>query len=187
METALTLPTILAVPTTAEILSVLAGYHAGDEWAFFKELAIGTGFGRGVPQRLDAWAMHLWPSHHYTRWTFEVKISRGDFLRELAQPLKRRPGLLYSNLFYFVTPAGLVKPAEIPAECGLIEVGSMPDDEIGPDGPDRVYRRHWTTSANRQWVADIIVPAPWRDTSAPSWGFFASIARRAMTRRSDET
>jgi hypothetical protein len=29
----------------------------------------------------------------------------------------------YSNEFYFVTPADLVRIAEIPPECGLVEAG----------------------------------------------------------------
>ena len=45
---------------------------------------------------------------------YEVKTSRADYLDELKHPLKRRIGMRYSNEFYFVTPADLVKPAEIP-------------------------------------------------------------------------
>jgi len=35
----------------------------------------------------------------------------------------------YSNQFYFVTGAGLVGTAEIPAECGLVEAGFVTADE----------------------------------------------------------
>jgi hypothetical protein len=54
---------------------------------------------------------------------YEVKTSRADFLSELKRPLKRRIGMRYSNEFYFVTPADLVRIAEIPPECGLVEAG----------------------------------------------------------------
>jgi hypothetical protein len=47
----------------------------------------------------------------------------------LKHPLKRRIGMRYSNEFYFVTPAGLVEIAEIPAECGLVEAGLATPDE----------------------------------------------------------
>lgn len=163
------LPTA-APATTNDIMSVLRSHHTpADQWAYFEELRIGTGYGKGQEQRLDAWAMHLWPSHRFSRWTFEVKVSRSDFLREIRDPMKRRPGLLYSNLFYFVTPAGLVKPAEIPPECGLIEVQANDDPLSGG---------WWGKSSNRLWVASIVVPAPWRDATAPTWSFFASLARR---------
>jgi hypothetical protein len=52
-----------------------------------------------------------------------------DFLCEIKQPLKRRIGLRYSNEFYFVTPAGLLKTSELPIECGLVEVGAFGQDE----------------------------------------------------------
>jgi len=54
---------------------------------------------------------------------YEVKTSRGDFLSELKQPLKRRLGMRYSNEFYFVTPAGLVKAEEIPAHGNRVQRG----------------------------------------------------------------
>jgi len=130
-----------------------ANYAGTDAWVYYEELETDTGTKR--ERRLDAWAMHLWPSTNYKRITFEVKISRSDFLREIAAPQKRKLGLLYSNLFYFVTPAGLVKAAEIPAECGLIEYEA--------DGRSRV-----------------IVAAPWRDTDRPSWGFMAAAMRQAQ-------
>jgi hypothetical protein len=53
---------------------------------------------------------------------YEVKTSRADFLFELKRPLKRRIGMRYSNEFYFVTPAELVTPSEIPPECRLLVV-----------------------------------------------------------------
>lgn len=47
---------------------------------------------------------------------YEVKISRGDFRRD-----RKWAGYLeYCNVFYFVTPWGLLQPEEIPAEAGLI-------------------------------------------------------------------
>lgn len=138
--------------------------HLTGDWAYFEELRVGTGYGKGVEQRLDAWAMSLWPSTQLTRVTYEVKISRGDFRREMRSPLKRRVGLLYSNLFYFVAPAGLLKVEEIPPECGLIEV--EPANPLLMHGPTHVCK--------------VTVEAPRRDTPPPGWMFFAAVARRAM-------
>lgn len=158
----------------AEIMAALRGRHRDSRaWAYFEELRVGTGYRDGAEQRLDAWAMSLWPSKGLVRITYEVKVSRADFRRELKAPLKRRIGLLYSNLFYFVTPVGLLKPEEIPPECGLIEVGSatrmagLPDVFVLSLDDDRPH-------------ASVTVPAPFRDTPPPGWRFLAAIARRAM-------
>lgn len=149
---ATTVPTL----TTRAILGFLAALHANttsaDQWVYFEELATATGY--GDKNRLDAWAMHLWPSSNFKRITYEVKASRSDFLRELKSPAKRKLGLLYSNQFYFVAPSGLLKPAEIPTECGLLT--------FGPEG-----KAHYP------------VAAPWRETNRPSWGFMAAAFRQA--------
>jgi hypothetical protein len=55
-----------------------------------------------------------------TRTAIEVKISRTDFLRETEE--KRRPWRKITNRFIYATPAGLLKPEEIPDGCGLWEV-----------------------------------------------------------------
>lgn len=55
-----------------------------------------------------------------TRTAIEVKISRADFLRETEE--KRRPWRKITNRFVYATPAGLLKPVEVPDGCGLWEV-----------------------------------------------------------------
>jgi hypothetical protein len=139
--------------TSGRIVEALRKWHGSPDksWAFFDNLRTGTGYDKDCQQMLDAWAIGLWGS--WTRVTYEIKISRGDFFKEMKSPLKRRLGLLYSNEFYFVTPKGLLKPGEIPVECGLQEV----DEEGG---------------------IRVVVPAPHRDTPAPTWRFMASVARR---------
>ncbi len=54
-----------------------------------------------------------------TRTAIEVKISRADFLRETEE--KRRPWRKITNRFVYATPAGLLRPEEIPDGCGLWE------------------------------------------------------------------
>jgi hypothetical protein len=136
----------------ADILDLLQKHYSNTEqWAFFPRLRTGTGQGKDCTQQLDGWCIRLWGEQ--SRLTFEVKVSRSDFLLELKNPIKRRLGLLLSNQFYFVAPKGMIKPSEIPIECGLMEV---------------IEGGHIFTK----------VQAPWRDTSPPTWHFLASIARR---------
>ena len=121
------------------------------EWVFLRELRVGTGFRNGSLQRLDAFALNCFPHQMMKRVCYEVKISRRDFLSELKHPLKRRLGLRYSNEFFFVTPARMLDAAEVPVECGLIEIDSG--------------------------FPTVRVPAPWRETPGPTWQFVASMIR----------
>lgn len=55
-----------------------------------------------------------------SRTAIEVKISRSDYLRETDA--KRRVWRAITNRFVYATPAGLLRPDEIPYGCGLWEV-----------------------------------------------------------------
>jgi hypothetical protein len=138
------------------------------EWLFFRELRVGTGRRNGSLQRLDAFALNTLPHLAMKRICYEVKISRADFLLELRRPLKRRLGMRYSNEFYFLTPAGLVDLAEIPVDCGLVEVGS------------RELIRGATTfghDCETGLHCAVRVPAAWRDTPGPTWELLAAMVR----------
>jgi hypothetical protein len=116
-------------------------------------LRTGTGYRSDALQRLDAFAMNLWPSNGYERTVYEVKVSRGDWLREKKDFLKARTAILWGNLFYYVAPMGIIAPEELPREAGLIEV----------DGHERL---HYT------------VPAPFRDVAHPNVMLMAAVCRR---------
>jgi hypothetical protein len=104
-----------------------------------------------------------------------VKISRADFLAERKHPLKRRIGMRYSNEFYFVTPAGLVDIAEIPAECGLVEAGlATPEEWKRLAGRQAGF---FSFDADTRQYCMIAVPAPWRDTPGPTWQLVAAMLR----------
>lgn len=158
-----------AAPTTKDAMAALHYLHRNvhptrEHWAFFEELRIGTGYGHSSEQRIDAFAIALWPSKGWQTHSYEIKMSRADFLKELKKPLKRRPALRYSNLFWFVTPEGLVCPEEIPIEAGLMEM-------------------HWGLTGYppiERWRTSVIVEAPWRDIPPPTWNLFASVARRVQ-------
>lgn len=145
------------------------------EWLFFRELRVGTGRRNGNLQRLDAFALNSLPHTGMKRVCYEVKIARGDFLAELKHPLKRRIGMRYSNEFYFVTPGELVKPEEIPAECGLIEAGhATPAAWRAQIGRHAGFFYYEPVAAE---YCMITVPAPWRDTPGPTWQLTAAMLR----------
>ncbi|MAQ93552.1 MAG: hypothetical protein CMM84_16295 [Rhodothermaceae bacterium] len=106
--------------TAHQIDGFLSEKYAEDPWFYFSEVPERTGYhGRSI----DGLAVNVWPSQ-FAIVAFEVKVSRGDFLREIADPGKRAPFVANSTEFYFVTPNGLVQPEEVPVECGLMWVQS---------------------------------------------------------------
>ena len=98
-------------------------------------------------QRVDAFALNCYPHRGMKRVCYEIKCSRADFLGELKQPLKRRIGMRYSNEFYFVTAGDFASPSEIPAECGLIEIGRATPEE-------------WKSRMRRHAGCSITTPKP---------------------------
>lgn len=155
---------------------VEAALHTqGRGWIFLRELRAGTGHRHHELQRLDAFALNCLPHLGMKRVCYEVKASRADFLGELKRPLKRRIGLRFSNEFYFVTPAGMLRIDEVPVDCGLIEIGIAEMEETRQlvRGREGFLYLHSETSH----YGVVSVPAPWRDTPGPTWQFAAAMLR----------
>jgi hypothetical protein len=150
--------------------------HASrSEWLFLRELRVGTGRRNSSAQRLDAFALNCFPHLAMKRVCYELKTSRADYLGELKRPLKRRIGMRYSNEFYFVVPAEMLSIAEVPPECGLIEVGTATFEEWRA-----LIKRHagfFAFDPTRGEYCMVTVPAPWRDTPGPTWEFVAAMLR----------
>lgn len=164
--------------TTRMILNALRRRHEEPRngnsraWVYAEEVRVATGFGSpagrtpGQPvrypgdQRIDAFALHTWPSQKYNRVAYEVKAFRADLQRELKQPWKCEPALGLSNQFYLVIPTGMLEGVTLPDEWGVIE---------------------WT--GDRLFVERA---APWRESEVPPYSFMLSLARnlQAETERS---
>ena len=50
----------------------------------------------------------------------EVKVSRADFLADVARPEKRAGYAKLAEVLYYAAPAGLIAAAEVPDGCGLV-------------------------------------------------------------------
>ena len=163
--------------TACAMLDILEiALHSGkSEWLFLRELRIGTGHRHHEMQRLDAFALNCLPHSGMKRVCYELKMSRADFLGEVRRPLKRRIGMRFSNEFYFVTPARMLRHEEIPTDCGLVEIGQASTEES-----KRLVRRHdgffWLHPDSGVFCT-VTVPAPWRDTPGPTWQFVAAMLR----------
>lgn len=155
--------------TCREALDILERERHSHDWIFFRELRIGAGYTGDSQQRVDAFAVHCFPSKNHHRFAYEIKTSRADFLRELASPRKRRPALMMSNYFYFVTPPGIVKPDEVPIDCGLLEITKAGRETVrqGFHMGRVLYASHIGT----------VVEAPFREGRPPTWGMIVAMAR----------
>jgi hypothetical protein len=176
----------VSFPTEALLVEIVerAMHASPSEWLFFRELRVGTGRRNGGAQRLDAFALNTLPHTAMRRVCYEVKTSRADFLSELKHPLKRRIGMRYSNEFYFVTPATLVAPEEIPPDCGLVEAGQATFAQW-----KALICRHagfFNYDPETQTFCMITIPAPWRDTPGPTWQLVAAMLRNQRYRLTEE-
>lgn len=87
--------------------------------AFFTEVKNGRTQGNRELLKLDALAIRKsWVKPCFTG--YEIKVSRGDFMRDD----KWSGYLKCCHEFYFVCPAGLIQPEELPVEVGLIYYNS---------------------------------------------------------------
>lgn len=106
--------------TADDLVSMLRDRYAPPEYAFLPQVRNGTGFAR-MPRTADGLAMSLWPSRGLHLHGFEVKISRGDFLRELHDPAKAEEIQRFCHFWWIVTPsAEMVDPTELPPTWGLL-------------------------------------------------------------------
>jgi len=133
--------------TTRQVIEVLRTGHPYPTWLFAVEVRLGTGFGvqyhlSGHPkpvygdQRIDAFAMHTWPSKKFKRIAYEIKVSKADFQNELKHPDKRLAAEMFANLTYFAAPIGIIKPEQVPDGWGLIEI-------VGDGMYDRTLEATW--------------------------------------------
>lgn len=62
----------------------------------------------------------------------ECKISRADFLVDRDKPFRRKPELAMGCERYYLSPAGLIKPEELPPGWGLLETRGRDVEQIVP-------------------------------------------------------
>lgn len=101
-----------------ELCKSIAQY-LGDRWMTWVDQPLGSVW-QNCP-RADVLAIAKSYSPVVIR-VYEVKISRGDFQRDVFEG-KYKSYLPFCNYLIFATPAGLIKKDEVPEGCGLITYG----------------------------------------------------------------
>jgi hypothetical protein len=132
------------LPLAQQITEALVQSLGDAIWA--TELAFSQG-----ARRCDLWTISANSSAGFKARAYEVKISRADFRRDSA--VKQREARLFSDQFYYVTPAGLIHKDEVPDWAGLIEY----------DG--KTFK--------------TVIQAPYRDKDAPTWELVVSMIRNS--------
>lgn len=110
--------------TEREMLDLLHrrySMHVGNGPRYVVAEHVRSSAGFDAQRSLDAMVLDLWPSHGLAIHGFEIKCSRSDWLRELADPTKAgafTPDLDY--MWLVVASADMVKPGELPKNWGLL-------------------------------------------------------------------
>lgn len=138
---------------TADVQDALRKRYAAPEWAYFTEVGDGTGY--ETKRHADGLALNLWPSRGMELHGFEIKVSRNDFRREIANPAKAESIARYCDRWWVVAPESVgIVPSELPPTWGLLR--------LKPDG---------------KWKVDV--EAPKLEAVPLTKHFIAAVMRRA--------
>src|SRR4051812_18306594 len=74
--------------TARDLVAALERRVPRPEYVLLEQVRGATGITEGADRSADAIAMSVWPSRGLELHGFEVKVSRGDWLRELREPAK---------------------------------------------------------------------------------------------------
>ena len=101
------------------LIELLRNRFSPPAWAFIPQVRRGTGY-LTTERTADALAMGLWPSRGLYLYGFEIKISRGDWLKELNYPKKAEDIAQFCDFWWIVAPKDMIKVEEIPQNWGLM-------------------------------------------------------------------
>lgn len=131
------------------VLDLLHVRFCQPEWAMLEQVANKTGW---ASRTLDAVAMSLWPSRGLEVHGIEVKVHRGDWIREKRNPEKADDFFKHFDRFWLVAEADVVAEGELPPTWGLLVVA--------PDGKSLQMRTDAPKGApqelGRKFVAAIL-------------------------------
>lgn len=86
-------------------------YPPEQGWLYATEVPTVTG-ALGDKRIIDAFAMSAYPSKGFQRTAYEIKVSRGDWITELKDPMKKMQAYLLSNMFWFALAPGVLHQSD---------------------------------------------------------------------------
>lgn len=81
---------------------------------------VGDNTGVRVKRHADAVVVGIWPSTGHVVHGIEIKVSRADWTKEMKDPTKSWAVMKYCDRWSLVTPPGLVRGDELPANWGFM-------------------------------------------------------------------
>jgi hypothetical protein len=107
--------------TAGDMLNLLTVRYAAPAYAFLSQVRNQTGFAKSVVRTADGLALSLYPSRGIYLHGFEIKVSRGDWLSELRNPVKADEIGKHCNYWWIVAPSTKIVPVEeLPDTWGLL-------------------------------------------------------------------
>lgn len=146
------------VLTADQVIAAIRRRYTPDgqvpEWVIVEQVRNQQGFGGATPIRtFDALMVGLWESRGHPIHGFEVKVSKGDWKRELKAPDKADPLVRHVSYWWIAAPVGIVDPSTLPDGWGL---------QVTDGKRLRTVRE-----------------ATKREAAPPSWSMVAAILKRA--------
>lgn len=126
--------TTVATLTARQVEQALWLHFTGSSWAPISEVTITPpgardlqyGDPRATPRRIDMLMVRSARKPErdgaIDRLAVEIKVSRADFLSDIAVPEKQAPWREFANRHAYAAPAGLIKVEELPEGSGLLEI-----------------------------------------------------------------
>ncbi len=126
-----------------DILNALKERYGSPRYALFLEVGNAVGY---PTNRIDALAMAMWRSLGLEIHGFEIKMSRGDWLREIRQPFKAEEMFRYCDRWWLVVAdEKILKDGELPPNWGLLVsrgsslIAKVQAKGLTPQSPDREF------------------------------------------------
>jgi hypothetical protein len=135
--------------SAAQCVKALRGRFGSPAYALLEQVANGVGF--KANRWADAVAISIWPSRGLSIHGFEIKVSRGDWTRELKDPKKSAEIQGYCDNWWIVAPSGMIEPEELPETWGLIEVDAKLKTKVTVKAPKLKPK-----PIDRQFLAAIV-------------------------------
>lgn len=105
--------------TEAQVFVALSKRYPKGEYAVLP--SVRDGAGHSANRTIDAIVMSLWPSRGLELHGIEIKVHRGDWLRERRDPEKQESVFQRCDRFWLaVGDASIVKDEEVPESWGLL-------------------------------------------------------------------
>jgi len=150
---------------TAKIYELLNARYSGRDWIHIQECRFSTGYEGHAQRQFDFFVISSRAGN--ITYGFEVKASRADFLKDLADKDKQFALRMYSNYFYYVCPKDMIKIEEIPEWAGLMYANLE----------GMLYKQNDGKEIMLNPNVYNVKTAPYFQRAQPHWGFVAQVIR----------